>query len=80
MSEWTPSSPNVAISLPYPRLMTPICASPSTVSMKRTQRVHMMQRWRFSISRGPKSTSPLTPSPSNTRRGNSIRLWSGPNE
>ena len=38
----------------------------------------MMQRLRFSISVGPKSTSALTPSPSNTRRGNSLRLASGP--
>ena len=29
---------------------------------------------------GPKSTSAFTPSPSNTRRGNSIRLSFGPNE
>ena len=42
-----------------------ICASPSISRMKRTHRVHRMQRWRFSISVGPKSTSPLTPSPSN---------------
>src|SRR5512143_1272578 len=41
MSEWTPSSRKVAISLPYPRFITPICASPSTSSMKRMQRVHM---------------------------------------
>src|SRR3954449_2452080 len=40
--EWTPSSRNVAISLPYPRFATPICASPSTSSMQRTQRVHMV--------------------------------------
>ena len=56
-----------------------ICASPSTSRMNRTQRVQRMQRWRLSISVGPKSTSPLTPSPSNTRRGKSIRLSSGPN-
>src|SRR5688572_30984322 len=38
------------------------------------------QRLRFSISVGPKSTSAFTPSPSNTRRGKSIRLDAGPNE
>ena len=59
--------------------MTPICASPSMSFMNRTHRVHRMQRLRFSISVGPKSTSALTPSPSNVRRGNSIRLPDGPN-
>ena len=42
--------------------------------MKRTHRVHRMQRLRLSISVGPKSTSARTPSPSKVRRGNSIRL------
>ncbi len=79
-SECTPCSLKVPISLPLPRLMTPICASPSTSLMKRAQRVHMMQRLRFSISVGPKSTSAFTPSPSNVRRGKSIRLWTLPNE
>ena len=79
MSECTPSSWNVAISLPYPRSMMLIWASPSTSRMKRTHRVQRMQRFRFSISVGPKSTSAFTPSPSKVRRGNSIRLWSGPN-
>ena len=60
-SEWTPCSSNVAISLPLPRFMMPICASPSMSCMKRTQRVQRMQRLRFSISVGPKSTSALTP-------------------
>ena len=46
-----------------------ICASVSTSFMNRTQRVQRMQRLRLSISVGPKSTSALTPSPSNTRRG-----------
>ena len=48
--------------------------------MNRTHRVHRMHRLRLSISVGPKSTSALTPSPSNVRRGNSIRLSPGPNE
>jgi hypothetical protein len=56
-----------------------ICASPSISRMNRTHRVQRMQRLRFSISVGPKSTSARTPSPSNTRRSNSIRLRSGPN-
>ena len=73
-SECTPSSRNVAISLPLPRSTMPICASPSISRMKRTHRVHRMQRLRFSISVGPKSTSAFTPSPSNTRRGKSMRL------
>src|SRR6478736_9205642 len=77
--EWTPCSLNVAISLPLPRLMVPICASPSTSAMNRLQRVHRMQRLRFSISVGPKSTSALTPSPSNVRRLKSMRLSSLPN-
>ena len=77
--ECTPCSLKVAISLPLPRLMVPICASPSTSAMKRLQRVHRMQRLRFSISVGPKSTSALTPSPSKVRRGKSIRLSSLPN-
>ena len=47
--------------------------------MKRLQRVHRMQRLRFSISVGPKSTSALTPSPSKVRRGKSMRLSSLPN-
>ncbi len=46
--------------------------------MKRTHRVQRMHRLRFSSSVGPKSTSPLTPSPSKTRRGKSIRLAAGP--
>jgi hypothetical protein len=37
--------------------------------MNRTQRVQRMQRFRFNISVGPKSTSALTPLPSNSRRG-----------
>ncbi len=78
-SECTPRSSNVAISLRPPRSATPICASPSTTFMKRMQRVHMMQRLRFSMSVGPKSTSAATPSPSKVRRGNSMRLASGPN-
>ncbi len=78
MSEWTPCSWNVAISLPLPRSQMLICASPSISRMNRTQRVHRMQRLRFSIRVGPKSTSALTPLPSNSRRGKSIRLWSGP--
>ena len=77
--EWMPCSWNVAISVPLPRLMMPIWASPSTSRMKRSQRVHMMQRLRFSISVGPKSTSALTPSPSNVRRGKSMRLCAFPN-
>src|SRR5262245_30620892 len=77
-SECTPCSLNVAISLPLPRSTMPICASPSTSRMKRTHRVHRMQRLRLSISVGPKSTSALTPSPSNVRRGKSIRLLSLP--
>src|SRR5215210_5278340 len=77
--ECTPCSLNVAISLPLPRLMVPICASPSTSAMKRLQRVHRMQRLRFNINVGPKSTSALTPSPSKVRRGKSIRLSSLPN-
>src|SRR5678815_6146878 len=77
-SEFTPSSRNVAISLPLPLSTIPICASESISRMKRTQRVQRIHRWRFSISVGPKSTSPLTPSPSNTRRGKSIRLSAGP--
>src|ERR671912_1691946 len=76
--ECTPCSLKVAISLPFPRLMVPICASPSTSAMNRLQRVHRMQRLRFSISVGPKSTSALTPSPSNVRRGKSMRLSSLP--
>src|SRR5918993_5587306 len=38
-SECTPCSLNVAISLPLPRLMVPICASASTSAMKRMHRV-----------------------------------------
>src|SRR3954471_7845414 len=55
-----------------------ICASVSISRMNRTHRVQRMQRFRFSMSVGPKSTSARTPSPSNTRRGNSIRLSFGP--
>src|SRR4051812_14398129 len=78
-SECTPCSLKVAISLPLPRLIVPICASLSTSAMKRMQRVHRMQRLRFNISVGPKSTSALTPSPSKVRRGKSMRLSSLPN-
>ena len=60
-SEWTPSSRNVAISLPLPRSAMLICASPSISRMKRTHRVQRMQRLRLSISVGPKSTSALDP-------------------
>ena len=77
-SEWTPSSWNVSIWLPLPRSWIEICASPSTSRMKRTHRVQRMHRLRLRISVGPKSTSPFTPSPSNTRRGKSIRLAAGP--
>ena len=79
MSEWTPCSWNVAISLPLPRSQMLICASPSISRMNRTHRVQRMQRLRFNISVGPKSTSAFTPSPSNVRRGKSIRLRAGPN-
>src|SRR5262245_1411578 len=78
-SECTPSSRKVAISLPLPRSAMLICASPSISRMNRTHRVQRMQRLRLSISVGPKSTSALTPLPSNSRRGNSMRLASGPN-
>ncbi|PYR77532.1 MAG: hypothetical protein DMF86_08655 [Acidobacteria bacterium] len=57
-----------------------IWASASISFMNRTHRVQRMQRLRLSISVGPKSTSALTPSPSNTRRENAIRLSCGPNE
>src|SRR3990170_8537720 len=77
--ECTPSSLKVATSLPLPRLMVPIWASPSTSAMNRMQRVHRMQRLRLSINVGPKSTSAFTPSPSNVRRGKSMRLSSLPN-
>src|SRR5687768_13249650 len=43
-SDLTPSSRNVAISLPLPRSTMPICASVSISRMNRTQRVHRMQR------------------------------------
>ncbi len=79
-SEWTPCSLNVAIWLSLPRATTPICGSPSISRMKRMHRVQRMQRLRFNISVGPKSTSAFTPSPSNVRRGNSIRLSLRPNE
>jgi hypothetical protein len=52
----------------------------STSFMNRTQRVQRMQRFRLSMSVGPKSTSAFTPSPSNTRRGTPCRLSLGPNE
>ncbi len=78
MSECTPRSPKVEIWLWPPRSTTPICASLSISFMNRTHRVHMMQRLRFSMSVGPKSTSALTPSPSNVRRWNSMRLPAGP--
>jgi hypothetical protein len=52
--------------------------SVSISRMNRTQRVQRMHRFRFSISVGPKSTSARTPSPSNTRRGNCMRLSFGP--
>ncbi len=79
-SEWTPCSLNVAIWLSLPRATMPICASSSISRMNRTHRVQRMQRLRLSISVGPKSTSAFTPSPSNVRRGNSIRLSLLPNE
>src|SRR4026207_2596526 len=42
-SECTPSSRNVAISLPLPRSAMLICASPSISRLKRTQRAHRVQ-------------------------------------
>ncbi len=77
MSECTPSSWKVSIWLPLPRSWMEIWASPSTCFMKRTHRLQRMHRLRLSSRVGPKSTSPFTPSPSNTRRGKSIRLATG---